>query len=57
MTHKEYRAASKAEIPTITFVEPQVLHYKEVYDAAPDATMWTGFSWMDNPKKTFEIVG
>jgi len=56
VTHKEYRAASGAEIPTISFVEPQVLHYKEVYDAAPNATMWDDFLRMDNPKKTFELL-
>lgn len=56
VTHREYRAASAAEIPTISFVEPHVLHYKEVYDSAPDATMWNEFPRMDNPKRTFALL-
>jgi len=56
VTHKEYRAARDAEIPTITFVEPQVLHYKEVFDSSPTSDMWNDFTRMDNPKSTFALL-
>ncbi len=56
VTHKEYRAACGSEIPTITFVEPQVLHYKEVFDSDTDADLWNDFSCMDNPKRTFALL-
>jgi hypothetical protein len=56
VTHKEYRAAQLSQIPTITFVEPQVLHYKDVFDSAPSAAIWNDFTRMDNPKNTFEFL-
>ncbi len=56
VTHKEYRAAQLSQIPTITFVEPQVLHYKDVFDSAPSAAIWNDFTRMDNPKNTFGFL-
>ena len=56
VTHKEYLAAKEANIPTITLVEQQVLHYKEVFDASPDSDLWNTFSRMDKPSNTFKLI-
>ena len=56
VTHKEFRAAKENEIPTITFVESQVLNYKEVYEADPSAAMWDSFKGMDHPRETFALI-
>jgi hypothetical protein len=56
VTHKEFRAAKEHEIPTITFVESQVLSYKEVYEADPSATMWDSFKGMDHPREIFALI-
>jgi len=56
VTHKEYLAAKDASIPTITLVEQQVLHYKEVFDASPNADLWHEFSRMDRPSDTFKLI-
>lgn len=56
VTHKEFRAAKEHGIPTITFVESQVLNYKEVYEADPNAQMWDSFKGMDHPRETFALI-
>jgi hypothetical protein len=56
VTHKECLAAKEASIPTITLVEQQVLHYKEVFDASPEADIWSTFSRMDRPSSTFKLI-
>jgi len=56
VTHKEYLAAKEANIPTITLVEQQVLHYKEVFDASPESDLWNTFSRMDRPSSTFKLI-
>lgn len=56
VTHREYQTAKAEGLPTITFVEPDVLSFKEVYDAAPTAKFWESFERMDNPNKTFQLL-
>ena len=56
VTHKEYQAANASGIPTITLVEQQVLHYKEVYDSSPKSKLWKEFPRMDNPASTFKLL-
>jgi hypothetical protein len=56
VTHREFKTAQEYGIPTITFVEPQVLTYKEVYDASPDNPMWEDFPHMDHPRRTFSLL-
>jgi len=56
VTHREFKTAQEHGIPTITFVEPQVLTYKEVYDASPDNPMWENFPHMDHPHRTFSLL-
>jgi hypothetical protein len=56
VTHKEFRAAKELDIPIITFVESQVLCYREVYEADPEAAIWDSFNGMDNPRKTFSLL-
>ena len=56
VTHKEYLAAKDANIPTITLVEQQVLHYKEVFDASPSSDLWNSFPRMDKPSNTFKLI-
>jgi hypothetical protein len=57
VTHKEFQAAQEHQIPVITFVEPQVLSYKEVFDVKPNPEIWDDFTaTMDNPRKTFQLL-
>jgi len=56
VTHREYLAAKEDNLPIITFVEPQLLSFKEVYDADPKASLWDSFAGMDNPKQTFALL-
>jgi hypothetical protein len=56
VTHREFKTAQGHGIPTITFVEPQVLTYKEVYDASPENVMWENFPHMDHPHRTFALL-
>ena len=56
VTHREFRTAQIEQIPTITFVEPQVLSYKEVYDADPEVATWARFAPMDHATNTFELL-
>ena len=56
VTHREFRAAREEGLPTITFVEPSVMSFKEVFDADSSATIWDTFSRMDHPKKTFQLL-
>lgn len=56
VTHREFLAARDAGIPTVTFVEAQVLNYKEVYDTDPSAEIWNDFTPMDRPHKTFKFL-
>jgi len=56
VTHREFKTAQEHGIPLITFIEPQVLTYKEVFDSAPNNSMWEAFPHMDHPKRTFQLV-
>lgn len=56
VTHKEFLAAKEHHIPTITFVEPQVLSYRDVFHADRKATIWDSFNAMDNPRQTFQFL-
>jgi hypothetical protein len=56
VTHREFLTAQEYEIPTISFVEGQVLNYKEVYEADTNAVLWDNFPGMDNPRKTFAFI-
>lgn len=56
VTHREFLAAQNAGIPIITFVEADVLSFKQVYDTDPSAELWNRFSGMDNPKGTFGLI-
>jgi hypothetical protein len=56
VTHREFLTAQEKAVPTITFVEAQVLNYKEVFDADPSAKTWTNFRHMDHPSKTFALI-
>lgn len=56
VTHREYMTAKNEGLPTITFVEPDVLNYKEVYDSEPKAELWKSFTKMDHPINTFQLL-
>lgn len=56
VTHREFLNAQSAGIPTITFVEADVLTFKRVYDADPAAELWTRFDGMDDPKSIFGLI-
>jgi hypothetical protein len=56
VTHKEFRAAREQQLPTITFVEPQVISYREVFNSVSNLQLWDEFPLMDNPRKTFQLL-
>jgi len=56
VTHREFLTAKEHRIPIITFVESQVINYKEVFDADPAAPTWKNFPGMDSPQKTFALI-
>lgn len=56
ITHREFLAAKEEQVPIITFVDPAVLHYKDVYRSNPKSDTWDDFDGMDNPRKTFELL-
>lgn len=56
VTHREFLTAKEHRIPTIAFVESQVMNYKEVYDTDPKAPSWDSFSGMDHPHQTFALI-
>ena len=56
VTHREFLGAKDEQVPIITFVEPQVLNYKDVYHADRKAHLWDAFSPMDNPRNTFQLL-
>jgi len=56
VTHREYLAAKDSSLPTITFVEPEVLSFKEVFDSSPDAVLWDTFERMDKARSTFGLL-
>jgi hypothetical protein len=56
VTHREFKTAQEHSVPSITFIEPQVLTYKEVYDSAPENMMWDAFPHMDHPRRTFQLI-
>jgi hypothetical protein len=56
VTHREFITARDGNIPLITFVDPAVLSYRNVYKANADEVFWSGFSEMDNPKSTFALI-
>jgi uncharacterized protein DUF4062 len=55
-THREFATARAERIPTITFVEPEVLNYKDVFETDKNAAIWSDFKPMDNPRRTFELL-
>ena len=56
VTHREFLTARENGIPTISFVEGQVLNFKEVYEADTSAQLWDSFPGMDDPRKTFGFI-
>jgi len=56
VTHREFLTAKENGIPTISFVEGQVLNFKEVFEADPSAQLWDSFPGMDDPRKTFGFI-
>ena len=56
ITHREFLTAKEHRIPTIAFVESQVMNYKEVYDTDPKAPSWDSFTGMDHPHQTFALI-
>lgn len=56
ITHKEFRAARDKQIPMITFVEPEINHYKKVFDADQTAPIWDSDSVIENPRHTFRFL-
>lgn len=56
VTQKEYRTARDAGIPVITFVEKEVLNFKEVFDANVLSPNKVNFPLMDHPDKTFGFI-
>jgi hypothetical protein len=56
VTHKEFLTAQENELPMITFVDSEVMHYKKVFDTDPNAPLWDKFPHMDQPKLTFAFL-
>jgi hypothetical protein len=56
ITHREFLTAQDSRIPIITFVESEVLSFKQVFDADPKADLWKKFQGMDNPEATFGLI-
>ncbi len=56
VTHKELLTAIEEGLPLITFVEPQIINYKEVHDADPTSNTWDLFKGMDHARKTFALL-
>jgi hypothetical protein len=56
VTHQEFLAAQESKIPTISFVEAQVLNYKKVYEVERASPVWQNFKEMDHPKLTFDFI-
>lgn len=56
VTHKEFQSARSHEIPLITFVDADVMSFKKVYEAYRESSTWDRFEYMDNPRKTFQLV-
>lgn len=54
VTHNEFHAAKKDNIPVITLVEQEVLTYGRVYEANREKEQ--NFPGMDQPEKTFQMV-
>ena len=56
VTHREFLTAKEHRIPTIAFVESDVLNYKKLYNIDPVAALWKNVPGMDDPEKTFAFV-
>ncbi len=56
ITHREFLSAQESRIPIITFVEAEVLSFKQVFDTDPKADLWKRFEGMDNPEATFGLI-
>lgn len=54
VTHGEFRTLRGRKVPIVTLVEKDVLTYKALVEANPNATI--ACPGMDRPKKTFELV-
>lgn len=56
VTHVEYRTARAHGIPIITFIERDVLHFKEVFDVNAGAKPSMQFPQMDSHEQTFRWI-
>lgn len=56
VTHQEFQTARDNGIPIISFVEPRVLSYKEIFDCDESSTVWSQFATMDNARGTFRLL-
>lgn len=56
VTHNEFRAAREHGIPTIAFVDHEVLSFKKVYDVSRENNLRPPFPGMEAPEKTFGFV-
>jgi hypothetical protein len=56
VTHREFLTAREKGLPIVSFVEADVLSFKQVYDADPKAVLWDKFDRMDNPRATFKLL-
>ncbi len=56
VTHREFLTAREKKLPIVSFVESDVLSFKQVYDADPNAPLWDNFTRMDNPRAIFKLL-
>jgi uncharacterized protein DUF4062 len=56
VTHREFLTAKEDRIPTITFVEEQVMHYKEVTTRLLTLQRGRALRGMDHPHRTFALI-
>ncbi len=56
VTHNEFISARESGVPIITFVESEVLTFKQVFDGSPAAAAQWSFPKMDNACKTFALI-
>ena len=56
ITHNEFRKSKEHDIPMVTFVDPQVLSYLDVFESDETADIWEKFDKMQNPQRTFQLL-
>ncbi|NLZ62146.1 MAG: DUF4062 domain-containing protein [Acholeplasmataceae bacterium] len=56
VTHNEFREARASGIPTIAFVDQEVLTFKKVFDSQKSDTIPPVFPGMEAPEKTFRFI-